>query len=361
MPILAYFLPYLLIKYVWKLPMNFSFYQKIMGQMWDFSFKSPEKILQNIFTIFTFLQSMYQPVQNGLHLYKIDSTIKQLGTSIYNFFNVVSDIKNKVNDIFKISHYVDFESFDVRKNFIFILENKYYLNIISSEIAKLEILYKISKDSRFKFVELFSSKTPYFKGKQIYDINLLNGVKSDFNINESSNHYLLTGPNGGGKSSFLRAILQTILFSQTFGYAIGDSIELSPFDYILSGLHIEDNPGKKSLFEKEINFAREVLYFNNPEYKGLVLFDEIFHSTNPPDCIKTSNRFLNTLWSFKHMSSIVSSHVFEIIEQSPESVKKICVSASIKDDELIYNYKVEDGICKISSVTEIWSKEFSAD
>jgi len=361
MPILAYFLPYLLVKYVWKMPMSFSMYQGIMGKMWSFSFESPQKILQNVFTIFTFLQSMYQPIQNGLHLYTIDSTIKTLGLSIYKYFNTVNNIKDKVYNIYNISSHYDFEKYDVRRNFIFILENPNYLKIIYSEIAKLEILYKISKKSIFKQVSLYSSITPYFKGKEIYDINLSNPITSDFDINESNNHYLLTGPNGGGKSSFLRAVLQTILLGQTFGYALGESVELSPFDYIFSGLHIQDIPGKKSLFEKEICFARDVLYCNNPDFKGLVLFDEIFHSTNPNDSIRSSNKFLNTIWSYKHMSSIVSSHVFEIIEQSPDFVKKICLGATRKNNELIYNYKLSNGICKESSVDKIWVKEFSAD
>jgi DNA mismatch repair ATPase MutS len=89
-----------------------------------------------------------------------------------------------------------------------------------------------------------------------------------------------------------------------------------------------------------------------------VLFDEIFHSTNPPDGIKTANKFLEKLYSYKHISSIISTHVFEIIENSPDFVKKICVKAQRIGSVLHYDYKISDGICKESSVTEIWDKVY---
>ena len=90
------------------------------------------------------------------------------------------------------------------------------------------------------------------------------------------------------------------------------------------------------------------------------MFDEIFHSTNPPDGIKTANKFLNKLWSYDHVASIVSTHVFEIIEQSPSFVEKICVGAHRLNNKLVYDYKVQKGICKESSVEEIWIKNFDA-
>ena len=90
------------------------------------------------------------------------------------------------------------------------------------------------------------------------------------------------------------------------------------------------------------------------------IYNEIFHSTNPPDAIKTSNKFLNKLWSFNHVASIVSTHVFEIIEESPAFVEKICVGAERVNEKLVYTYKVQKGICKESSVEEIWIKKFDA-
>jgi DNA mismatch repair protein MutS len=244
--------------------------------------------------------------------------------------------------------------------FVQIKDESYRFILLAKDLAKLELFWKLAKHTDISKVSLYSSNTPYFKADEIYDINLSNEhrVPSSIEIKKGSQHFLLSGPNGGGKSSFLRAILQTLLFSHAFGYAFGKNIQLSPFDFILSGLSIHDTPGKLSLFEKEICFARNVLYYNNPDYKGFILFDEIFHSTNPPDGIRTSQLFLNTLWNFNHMASIVSTHVFEIIEQSPSSVKKICVDAEKVNGSLKYKYSIKNGISRLSSVDEIWKKKF---
>lgn len=371
LPVIMYFLPYLIIKYVWNMPITYEMYQTIMGKMWSFSLDntSLEKILQNAFAVFTFAQSMYQPIQNALHLNKINTTINDLGKYLYDYSMHITNLKSildRNNIKFKLFDALDTfcNSMDYRKNFSYVLENPVYLTLVSNNVSLFELLYTISKNSDFKKVNLYSSTDPFLQIVNCYDINLSKDkrVGSDFHINSDSKHFLLSGPNGGGKSSFLRGLLQTVLFSQGFGYAIGDSIDYSPFDYIFSGLHIQDIPGQKSLFEKEVCFARDVLYYNNPAYKGLVLFDEIFHSTNPPDGIRTANEFLNKLYTYDHIASIISTHVFEIIEHSPPFVKKICVKAHREENVLIYDYKLSEGICKESSVTEIWAKVYdSAD
>ena len=365
-PLIAYFLPMLLIKYVWKMPINLNLYNKIMSKIVSFDITSPEKILQNLFTVFTLFQSLYQILQNALHLHTIDTNIVKLGETILNYNKTVEKIKSvlKKNHIsFSFSRTFEDLYDDTRRVFVQIKDESYRFILLAKDLAKLELFWKLAKNTDISKVSLYSSNTPYFKADEIYDINLSNKkrVASSIEIKKDSQHFLLSGPNGGGKSSFLRAILQTLLFSHAFGYAFGKNIKLSPFDFILSGLSIHDTPGKLSLFEKEICFARNVLYYNNPEYKGFILFDEIFHSTNPPDGIRTSQLFLNRLWSFNHMASIVSTHVFEIIEQSPESVKKICVDAEKDNGLLKYKYSIKNGISRLSSVDEIWKKKFVLD
>jgi len=366
LPIMLYFMPMILIKYIWKMPINLNFYNKIMGQIWSFDLSSPEKILQHLFTIFTIFQSIYQVIQNALHLHTIDTNITNIGDVVLNYKNLVNRIDEKLkqhNIDFPITKICDDLYNDSRRVFIQVTEETYRFEALCKSMSLLEIYYRIAHHEDSSKVKIYQSDSPYFKADELFDINLSKDkrVSSSLLIKKDIQHFLLSGPNGGGKSSFLRGILQTLLFSNAFGWAFGKNIELAPFDYILSGLSIHDTPGKLSMFQKELMFARDVLYHNNPQYKGFVLFDEIFHSTNPPDCVKTSNIFLNKLWTYSHISSIVSTHVFEIIEASPETVKKICVDAEKVGNTIHYKYKIKDGISKLSSVEELYNFRVKTD
>jgi DNA mismatch repair ATPase MutS len=89
---------------------------------------------------------------------------------------------------------------------------------------------------------------------------------------------------------------------------------------------------------------------------GLVLYDELFHSTNPPDGIRTAELFLKSLWNKPSVVSIVSTHVFDLVDSAPEVVKKICCNAVEVGDRIAFSYEVVPGVSKMSSVTEIWNR-----
>ena len=77
-------------------------------------------------------------------------------------------------------------------------------------------------------------------------------VKNDI-ILDNKNNILITGPNAGGKSTFIKSIAINILLSQTICLSYCDKIELTPYYYIASQMNIVDNKGYESLFEAEMN------------------------------------------------------------------------------------------------------------
>jgi DNA mismatch repair ATPase MutS len=113
------------------------------------------------------------------------------------------------------------------------------------------------------------------------------------------------------------------------------------------------------MFEREVDFASQALHRARkyPTKRGLLLFDELFHSTNPPDGERTARIFLEQIWKFPCMSSFISTHVFSLAESSPNHIQKLCVPAEKKEDgTLHFTYRLQHGICRVSSVDLVLQK-----
>jgi DNA mismatch repair ATPase MutS len=181
-------------------------------------------------------------------------------------------------------------------------------------------------------------------------------VQSSIQIGGNNPHSIITGPNKGGKSSTLRALCLNVWLAQTFGLVFANSAKITPFSWIRSGLRLADLPGEESFFEREIKFAKQTLSAAATKKPGIVFYDECFHSTNPPDGEKTAKIFLSNLWANPNTISLVSTHVFSLVEEAPKNIHKMCVPAEKVGNQLRYSYRLTPGICKVSSVEEIYKK-----
>jgi hypothetical protein len=365
-PFLTIFLPYIYLVYVTKMPLPFQHYIKLVTKMWfgsgeeGFNLRSAT---QGITLLFTFIQGILQPIQNAKHCATTDAFLLELGNDVSNIRRLYTNLKNSC-----IHHMIPFpfpkgfeDSFqtDTRQIAVSYLENSLQTDYILKRLGTLEVLFRISCEAEFhpvQFLKPSYSPSLTVSGLQDLTIPKESRILSSLNLSQHSHHTLLTGPNGGGKSSSMRAILQTVLFAQTFGYAAADEVTLRPFRWILSGLLLHDTPGKLSMFESEVFFAASLLHRKSGP--GLVLFDELFHSTNPPDGIRTATCFLQNLWKHTNIASIVSTHVFELVEQAPESIQRLCVPGTKNlNGSFDFSYKLQRGICKLSSVERIWKTQ----
>lgn len=189
--------------------------------------------------------------------------------------------------------------------------------------------------------------------RNLFDLALLEKAPTVSSL-ALENHSMLTGPNRGGKSSALRAILQQVLLGQTFGLTYHAEGAWRPFQLIFSRLKSKDHAGKESLFEMEVRMAATLLNSaKTTEKHSLVLIDELFHSTNPPDAEISAKLFLQQLWGLANVKSIISTHIFTLCDM-PQKPQMLCVPAEEGvDGKIQYSYKLAPGICKVSSVREV--------
>ncbi len=381
-PVFAWILPFIFLKFLYKLPISGEQYTQILSLLWSGSpvslkpgadgrpvpvmpsFFTPRSVAQTAVLGFSFLQGIIQPIQNAMHLYKTDAKVVRNGQDAIELFHIYKRIATACVqmglDLPFREPLDDMTLHDPRQAIHLLIEQPERLQIAFRDLADVEILWRIS-NSELLFPAQVAEKGDYpvFRATGITDLSLSPeiAVPSDVNFTGRSHHAALTGPNGGGKSSFLRGVLQCILLAQAYGVAPAQSLIVRRFGWISSGLRLQDSPGTLSMFETEVWFASRLLERKSHRGPGLVLYDELFHSTNPPDGIQTAKLFLERLWKRNDVVSIVSTHVFEIVEAAPKSIQRLCCSAEEGvGDELLYGFSVESGICRLSSVRSIWRR-----
>ncbi len=177
----------------------------------------------------------------------------------------------------------------------------------------------------------------------------------------SGSHVLLTGPNRGGKSTLLKALGGAILMSQTLGVVFARQARLPLFGAVVTALSPTDHLGSMSLFEAEIEFAKQVRATVQAATSPVFLMmDEIFHGTNAHDGVEASQVFLDELYGATTKApifSVVSTHYMELPRRYGDGrAQLLCMEASrdpVDEDRLIYSYRLCPGVNQYSSVREI--------
>ena len=358
MPIFFFLLPYVTMRLFYKLPITFDQYFHIFcttvgipHSLHDLQWK---QAIQLVFTSISLGQSIYQPVATSYHIEKIDKEIQEKTEALYQFREIFNHFYPDKSFLFEV------EKEDGRRQFAETWDLSFKLQYALHMIGDVEVIHRIALHPNVRPVE-FNSRG-LVRMKHLVDPLLETSKPLSFYFTPKKRHSLLTGPNGGGKSTALRCILVNLLFAQRCGVCFGTEtaeLQLHPFDWIQSGLHLEDHPGECSLFEREVQFAASALANARqyPQRRGLLLFDELFHSTNPPDGERTATLFLQQVWTTPNLSSIISTHVFPLAESAPAHIQTLCVPAHKKSDgSLEFTYTLQPGICKVSSVDIVLQK-----
>ena len=148
-----------------------------------------------------------------------------------------------------------------------------YLNVISTDTLR-ELLSYVSEvdffasccklinkcgNGRYCFTEFIESKEPFIQCHNLWHPAIQDErlVTNDITLDDPRN-MIITGPNGG-KSTFIKSITLSLVFSQTLGLSLGTSMKLTPFKLINTYLNIPDVSGKESLFEAEMHRVENIL------------------------------------------------------------------------------------------------------
>ncbi|KAL9161935.1 hypothetical protein ABFS82_07G053800 [Erythranthe guttata] len=169
--------------------------------------------------------------------------------------------------------------------------------------------------------------------------------------------FLLTGPNGGGKSSLLRSICAAALLGICGFMVPAQSATIPHFDSIMLHMKSYDSPADgKSSFQVEMSEIRSII--TRATSKSLVLIDEICRGTETAKGTCIAGSIIETLDSISCLG-IVSTHlhgIFDLPLRRKNTVFK-SMGAEFIENRTMPTWKLMDGICKESLAFETAQRE----
>ena len=368
LPLLSWILPYIILKAFYNIPLSFTDYTSLLWRMWNGAMpgevqqdpiRQMKMLVQNAWTIFTVGQAVWQPIQQARHFMRLDKDCLNLGNSIVCVKGCAERLWKEWNAWMPgwLEKWLELCPDDSRRAFAFVMETPFWLRHTFRGIGRFELLMRLAARPDVVPAQFVNGSEPVLMLKDFGDpaIPVESRITSSVHLGGAKKHSIVTGPNRGGKSSFLRGIILNVALAHSFGAAFAGAAQMTPFTWIADGMRLDDTPGEQSMFEREVAFGSAIL--RKEGGLGLILYDELFHSTNPPDATRTSQLFCEKLWKKENCLSIVSTHVYSLAREAPDSVKKLCVAAWRSAKGVKFSYKIQRGVCEVSSV-DLLLKQF---
>ena len=251
-----------------------------------------------------------------------------------------NEINNDINNNLNNTRYKEY--------FEYLGEIDMYMSILG--------LVKEYKNNNHKicYSKYLEQRSPCINVKNIWHPSLIDHKIVHNNINvgmDNPNNLILTGPNAGGKSTFIKSISISLLLSQTFGIALASKFEFTPFTLINTYLNIPDCKGKESLFEAEMHRAKnhidklDKLDKLGEDKFSFIVMDEIFSSTNPEEGISGAYAIAERLSENKNSISFITTH-FNYLTKLEKTNKFKNYNVPITKDtdgNIKYSYKLKEG------------------
>ncbi len=169
-------------------------------------------------------------------------------------------------------------------------------------------------------------------------------IANDLLLNNDKTMRVITGPNMGGKSTYMRQIALIVLLAYSGSYVPADAVEIGPIDRIFTRIGAADDlAGGRSTFMVEMTEMANIL--RNATDKSLVLVDEIGRGTSTYDGLSLAWACAVDLASRINAYSLFATHYFEITElvEQFDNIENVHLDAVEHGQDIVFMYHVKPG------------------
>ena len=169
-------------------------------------------------------------------------------------------------------------------------------------------------------------------------------IPNDTSLNRSRQLLLITGPNMGGKSTYMRQVAQIALLAYCGSFVPARQAVVGPVDRIFTRIGASDDlAGGRSTFMVEMTEAASIL--NNATARSLVLVDEIGRGTSTFDGLALAYAIARHLAESTRCYTLFATHYFELtgLASAIPNVANVHLDAVEHKDRIVFLHKLEGG------------------
>ena len=223
------------------------------------------------------------------------------------------------------------------------------LKELTQSLAALDVLTSLATvASQERWVEPTLSET--------VEINIVNGrhpviekantdpfVPNDTLLNSARSLSLITGPNMGGKSTYMRQTALITLLARIGSFVPADSASIGPVDRIFTRIGASDDlAGGRSTFMVEMTETAAILA--EATDRSLVLMDEVGRGTSTFDGLALAWASAEAL-AKRSALTLFATHYFELtsLPDSEPTAFNVHLTAQVTGDHIVFLHQVMDG------------------
>ena len=168
-------------------------------------------------------------------------------------------------------------------------------------------------------------------------------IPNSVEFNDDRRMLIVTGPNMGGKSTFMRQTALIVLLAYAGSFVPANEAQLGPIDGIFTRIGASDDIGAgRSTFMVEMNETANILH--NATASSLVLLDEIGRGTSTYDGLALAHAIAERMAKRVKSFTLFATHYFELTALAHNvNVENIHLDAVEHNGEVVFLHAVKEG------------------
>lgn len=199
------------------------------------------------------------------------------------------------------------------------------------------------------------------------DITIINGkhpvieqklgsqfIPNDTQLNNTASLWVVTGPNMGGKSTYLRQVAQLCIMAQCGSFVPAESATLPRLDRIFTRIGASDNVAEgKSTFLVEMEETAHICQFATQN--SLVILDEVGRGTSTFDGLAIAQAVIEYIFTTVKAHCLFATHYHELtkLQERFDGIVNYHAASSQTKDGIVFLHKMIRGVAKGSFGLEV--------